>query len=34
MLAVAAVYGGLAAFLFPTRRHRDLSALRGRAARA
>ena len=27
MLAAAAVYGGLAAFLFPTRRHRDLSAL-------
>jgi uncharacterized membrane protein len=27
MLAAAGVYGGLAAFLFPTRRHRDLSAL-------
>ncbi len=27
MLAAAAVYGGLAVFLFPTRRHRDLSAL-------
>jgi Predicted membrane protein (DUF2339) len=27
MLAAAAVYGGVAAFLFPTWRHRDLSAL-------
>ena len=27
MLAAAGVYGALAAFLFPTRRHRDLSAL-------
>ena len=29
MLAAAAVYGALAAFIFPTRRHRDLSALSG-----
>jgi uncharacterized membrane protein len=34
MLAAAGVYGGLAAFLFPTRRHRDLSALAGAVALA
>jgi uncharacterized membrane protein len=34
MLAGAVVYGGLAASLFPTRRHRDLSALGGAVALA
>jgi uncharacterized membrane protein len=34
MLAAAGVYGSLAAFLFPTRRHRDLSALTGAVALA
>ncbi|HEY3051652.1 MAG TPA: DUF2339 domain-containing protein [Gaiellaceae bacterium] len=34
MLSAAGVYGALAVFLFPTRRHRDLSALTGAVALA